>query len=95
MPKISRGSPPKVFLGKGALKICSIFTGEHLCRYAIVNLLYIFGTTFSKKTSGGLLLNQGKMYKQQKAYPNIPIDNNMSLSLHMEMRECNKIKFLL
>ena len=24
-----RSSPPEVFLGKGILKICSIFTGEH------------------------------------------------------------------
>ena len=26
---------PEVFLGKGVLKICSKFTGEHLCRSAI------------------------------------------------------------
>ena len=28
----SRSSPPEVFLGKGVLKICSKFTGEHPCR---------------------------------------------------------------
>ena len=29
---ISRSSPPEVFLGKGVLKICRKFTGEHPCR---------------------------------------------------------------
>ena len=31
----SRSSYPKVFLGKGALEICSKFTGEHPCRSMI------------------------------------------------------------
>ena len=30
-----RSSHPEVFLGKGVLKICSKFTGEHPCRSAI------------------------------------------------------------
>ena len=30
-----RSSHPEVFLGKGVLKICSKFTGQHLCRSAI------------------------------------------------------------
>ena len=30
-----RSSPPQVFLGKGILKICSKFTGEHPCRSEI------------------------------------------------------------
>ena len=30
-----RSSPPGVFLGKGVLKICSKFAGEHPCRSAI------------------------------------------------------------
>ena len=30
-----RSSRPEVFLGKGVLKICSRFTGEHPCRSAI------------------------------------------------------------
>ena len=30
-----RSSHPKVFLGKGVLRICSKFTGEHPCRSAI------------------------------------------------------------
>ena len=30
-----RSSLPEVFLGKGVLKICSKFTGEHLCRSMI------------------------------------------------------------
>ena len=32
---IFRSSQPEVFLGKGVLKICSKFTGEHPCRSAI------------------------------------------------------------
>ena len=32
---INRSNPPEVFLGKGVLKICSKFTGEHPCRNAI------------------------------------------------------------
>ena len=31
----SRSSSPEVFLGKGVLKICSKFTGEHPCRSVI------------------------------------------------------------
>ena len=31
----SRSSPPEVFLGKGVLKICNKFTGEHRCRIVI------------------------------------------------------------
>ena len=30
-----RSSHPEVFLGKGVLKICNRFTGEHPCRSAI------------------------------------------------------------
>ena len=30
-----RNSPPEVLLGKGVLKICSKFTGEHPCRSTI------------------------------------------------------------
>ena len=66
-----RSSPPKVFLGKGVLKICSQFTGEHSCQNVIssnfieitlwhgcspVNLPHVFKTLFPKNTSGGLLL---------------------------------------
>ena len=32
---IDRSSRPEVFLGKGVLKICSKFTGEHPCRSVI------------------------------------------------------------
>ena len=32
---INRSSRPELFLGKGVLKICSKFTGEHPCRSAI------------------------------------------------------------
>ena len=61
-----RSSRTEVFLKKGALKICSRFTGEHPCRSVIsitfrhgcspVNLLHVFRTPFFKNTSGRLLL---------------------------------------
>ena len=39
---MDRSSPPELFLGKGVLKICSKFTGEHPCRSAIsVKLLCV------------------------------------------------------
>ena len=38
-----RCSPPKMFLGKGVLKICRKSTGEDLCRSVnLVRLLYNF-----------------------------------------------------
>ena len=41
--QLSRSSPSELFLGKGFLKICSKFTGEHPCRSAIsVKLLCNF-----------------------------------------------------
>ena len=62
----TRDSPPEMFLGKGVLKICSKFTGEHPCQSVIsiklcsrgstVNLLHIFRTSFYKNTYRGLLL---------------------------------------
>ena len=65
-----RSSRPEVFLGKGVVKICLKFTGEHPCRCVIsikllcyfrhgcspVKLLHIFRTPFTRNTSGGLLL---------------------------------------
>ena len=49
---------PEVFLGKGVLKICNRFTGEHPCRsitlrhgFSPVNLLHIFLTDFPNNTS--------------------------------------------
>ena len=42
--KKCRGSCPEVFLEKGALKICSKFTGEHPCRNVItIKLLFGMG----------------------------------------------------
>ena len=35
MSNIYRSSPPEVLLGTGVLKICSKFTGEHLCQSVI------------------------------------------------------------
>ena len=44
-------------LGKGVLKICSKFTGQHPCRSVITTtLLHILRTVFPKNISGGLLL---------------------------------------
>ena len=37
-----RSNPPKVFLLKGVLKVCSKFIGEHPCRSAISIKLYSF-----------------------------------------------------
>ena len=69
--KIFRSIRPEVFLGKGVLKICSKFRGQHLCQSAIsikllcslprhgcspVNLLHIF-RTLPKNSPGQLLLN--------------------------------------
>ena len=71
-----RSNLSEVFLGKGVLKICSKFTGDHPSRSAIstlqhgrspVNLLHIFRTPFPKNKSGGLLLNVGN-YLNQKFY---------------------------
>ena len=59
-----------MFSGKGALEICSKFTGEHQCRSVIlikfqstlryrcspVNVLRIFKIAFPKNTPGRLLL---------------------------------------
>ena len=39
---IFRSSPPKVFLGKSVLEICSKFTGEHVCRSVILANLSLF-----------------------------------------------------
>ena len=63
--KVLRSSRPDVFLGKGALKICSKFTGYLLCNFIEIalqngcspeNLLHIFRTPFPKNTSGWLFL---------------------------------------
>ena len=43
-----RSSRLKAFLRKGVLKICSKFTGEHLCRSAILTkLLQLYGNHLS------------------------------------------------
>ena len=48
---IYTSSHPKVFLGKGVLKICSKFTGEHPCRGVIsIKLHSIFKPHFIKTT---------------------------------------------
>ena len=56
-----RSSPSEVYLGKGVLKLCSKFTGEHSCHKgehfglsSPVNLLHIFRTTFPKISSASV-----------------------------------------
>ena len=69
---------------RGVLKICTKFTGEHLCRSAIlirhgcfsVNLLHIFRTPFIKNTSGWLLLH-------------IAILKNIFSSFHIIVTSCS------
>ena len=55
---------PIVFLGKGALKICSKFTVEHPCQSAVSvctsKFAAYFQSGFSKNTSGGLLTSNRK-----------------------------------
>ena len=58
-----RSSLPEVLLGKGVLKICSKFTGEHPCRSVIsikllspVNLLHIFKTHPANKLRNNYVL---------------------------------------
>ena len=66
-----RSSYPEVFIGKGVLKICSWFPGEHPCRSAIsikllwhgcspMKLLQTSRTTFLNNTSGWLLLKMSE-----------------------------------
>ena len=62
-----RSTPPGAFLGKGVLKICSKFTGEHPCRKVILIMLQsnFIEITFSahfffQNTSEGLLLSVWK-----------------------------------
>ena len=81
-----------MFLGKGVLKICSKFTGEHPCRSVIsikllckvamcspVNLLHVFGTPFLKNTFGWLLLktNNGLLSNTVN-----PVDTGRKLNVH-------------
>ena len=63
-----KSSPSEEFLGKGFLKLCSKFAGEHPCQITLrhgcspANLFHIFRTAVFKNTYGGLLLVQVKKY---------------------------------
>ena len=60
---IFRSSRPEVFLGKGVLKICSRFKGEHPCRIVISIKLqgnFIEITLRHWCSPGWLLLNFGR-----------------------------------
>ena len=55
-----RSSYSEAFLGKGVLKICSKFTGEHLYRSKIsIKWQSNFSTPFQQNTSGWLFLDVG------------------------------------
>ena len=49
-PRYFRSMHPEVFLGKGVLRICSKFTGEHSCQSAI-SIKLLFATCFANRTS--------------------------------------------
>ena len=66
----NRSSHLEVFVGKGVLKICSKFTGEHPCRSAIsIKLLYLptecqlIRRSLSKSPSESLILRFVKKLK--------------------------------
>ena len=98
LEQIVRSSHPKVFLGKGVLKICNKFTGEHPCQsatsalrhgYSLVNLLHIFRIPFLKNTSGGLLLHRENFGSNENncsdflAVLNILAQTNDNLQSHL------------
>ena len=94
MPIISRSTPLEVFLGRCSVNMLQIYsrtpmrkcdsmqsnfidiTFRHGC--SPVNFLHIFRITFSKNTSGGLLLNQGK-------YNNMIWAKKISALLHINL----------
>ena len=51
-----RSSHPELFLRKGVLKVCSKFTGEHLCRSAILMKCLCFATLLISHFVMGVLL---------------------------------------
>ena len=91
---LNRSSRPKVFLGKGILKICRTITGERtclstsawafscVCSLAFSWVLHIFRTHFPKNTSGRLLLRKWSDMKNdnkaQKSYFQNNRKNRMS-----------------
>ena len=80
----SRSSHPEAFLGKGVLKICSKFTGEHPCRSAIsIKLL-------CKNTSGRLLLSVS-YEKLQQTYESLI---NLSLAARNHIRQSSQARLV-
>ena len=78
----SRSSHPEAFLGKGVLKICSKFTGEHPCRSAIsIKLL-------CKNTSGRLLLSVS-YEKLRQTYESLI---NVSLAARNHIRQSSQAR---
>ena len=62
---IIRSSRPELFLGKGALKICSKFTGEHPCRRAKQffwnrTSTWVFSCKFGTPLGGCFCILEGK-----------------------------------
>ena len=70
----NRSSPPEVFLGKGVLKICSKFTGEHPCRSMIsCKFARYFQNTFSQEhLQGAATVKRSLMYE---IYLSMPLSN--------------------
>ena len=95
-----RSTHPEVFLGKGVLKICSKYTGEHISiKLALrhgcspVNLLHIFRAPFPKNISEWLLLKRRSQRWKWEAKIALH-QNNKNLNKRTEIlnkcRYCNK-----
>ena len=81
-----RSSPPKVFIWKGVLKICSKFTGEHLCPKCDFNKvvkLHIFRTPFPRNTCEWLLVEVTNQYHDTSLYREaVPSNCNLTYRIH-------------
>ena len=86
--RLIRSSRTEVFLGKGVMKICSKFTGEHPCQSAIllryrcsVSLLYFLRTPFLKNNSVRLLLIDSNLTKFAKTCTKVYYNPKINLIL--------------
>ena len=59
---LNRSNPPDVFLGKGVLKICSKFTGEHPCQSVISIKFQSNWEKWENKTETETTTKTGKIY---------------------------------
>ena len=65
-----RSSHPEIFLGKGALKICSKFTGEHPCQ-SVILLKSVSATLLKSHFRMGVLLYISYKFSEHFFYKNI------------------------